>query len=76
MSAGAAPAGRRRLPWLVAGAVVLVVLVVVAARLPGLGRTGLAPGLGASDFGSICGLSAAALASAPGDPGGGSFFRM
>lgn len=35
MSAGAPPDGRtrRRLPWLVAGAVVLAVLVVVAARL-------------------------------------------
>src|SRR4051812_44949845 len=42
----------------------------VAGR-PGLGRTGLAPGLGASAFGSICGLSAAALASAAGEPGGG-----
>src|SRR4051812_39163397 len=47
-----------------------------AAGRPGFGRTGLAPGLGASDFGSIWGLSAAAFASAAGDPGGGSFLRM
>jgi len=44
VSAGAAPAatGRRRLPWLVAGAVVLVVLVVVAARLLRFSEAGAA----------------------------------
>src|SRR4051812_35392741 len=78
-SAGAAPASSEApVGGTSAGApsaLTVEVGAAVAGR-PGFGRTGLAPGLGASDFGSICGLSAAAFASAAGDPGGGSFLRM